>query len=841
MEVSYRWLQDFIELPESPEEVGKLLTGTGLEVEGIEQISPSGETVAPEALNGIVIGEVLTCTKHPDADKLSLTTVDVGTGEPLSIVCGAPNVAAGQQVIVALVGATLHPTSGEPFVIKKAKIRGAVSEGMLCAEDEIGLGTSHAGIMVLPTDGPALRLPNGTPAAQYFNREADYRISIGLTPNRIDAASHLGVARDLHAVLNRPLRYQAKGVDGFTVDNQDLTLDVQVEDPASCPLYTGLTISGLTVGESPDWLKQRLLSIGLKPINNIVDVTNFVCHDLGQPLHAFDADKIAGGKVVVKTLPEGTPFVTLDGTERKLTAADLMICDAEKPMCIAGVFGGQNSGVTAQTTRIFLESAYFSPMSVRKTAQYHGLKTDASFRFERGTDPRMPIPALTQAALLIKKIAGGLISSDRIRVESDAYLDISAYFRVPIRYRNIDRLIGIKIDRQEIHGILDRLDILTADARSEGHDIDDGFVALVPPYRVDVTREADVIEEILRIYGLDNVPLSQNLAADSLSEFPRVDPDGWQSRVGQLMAANGFHEILTLSLTRPAYHDAIRPSLPGEDVTLLNPLSDELSVMRQTLLFSSLETLVHNLNRRQRDLKLFEFGKVYYKVESPQRTGSSGLDESKSTRYVERMRLSMVITGNQQAESWLQKNQSVAYHDLATAVQRVLNLFRIKSFDTQPADPQLFQYGLTYMVNKKPLVSLGLVKGQLTKLVDLKQPVFYADFDWAALMKAAVRPVRYEEVSRFPDVRRDLSLVLDQGVTFEQISRLAHQTERKLLRSINTFDVYEGEALGTGKKSYSVSFLLQDPTQTLTDTTIDKTMQQLMAVFERELGAVIRK
>ena len=833
MEVSYNWLQEFIELTESPAEVGKLLTGTGLEVEGIEKIRPSGEPATADSLAGVVIGEVLTCTKHPDADTLSLTTVDVGAAEPLSIVCGAPNVAAGQKVVVALVGATLHPTSAagtpaEPFQIKKAKIRGAVSDGMICAEDEIGLGASHAGIIVLTTN-----LPNGSPAAQYFNRDDDYRISIGLTPNRIDAASHFGVARDLYAVLNRPLRYQGTTTNKFTVDNHDLTLNVRVEVPDACPLYTGLTLSGLTVGESPDWLKQRLLSIGLKPINNIVDVTNFVCHDIGQPLHAFDADKIMGGQVVVKTLPEGTPFVTLDGVERKLTATDLMICDAEKPMCIAGVFGGQHSGVTAQTTRIFLESAYFSPMSVRKTAQHHGLKTDASFRFERGTDPQMPIPALMKAAVLIKEVAGGEITSERIRVESDAYPAISDFFQVPVRYRNIDRLIGIEIDRWEISQILDRLGILSAALPGEGPGIENetGFLALVPPYRVDVTREADVIEEILRIYGLDNVPLSKNLAADSLSEFPKVDPDGWQSRVGQLMAANGFHEILTLSLTRPAYHDAIRDSLPGADVTLLNPLSDDLSVMRQTLLFSSLETLVYNLNRRQKDLKLFEFGKVYHKATS----------ETGTTKYVERMRLSLVMSGNQQPESWLQKGQAVAYHDLATAVQRVLNLFRIKAFETQPADSALFQYGLTYVLNKKPLVSLGLVKPGLTKLVDLKQPIFYADFDWAALMKAAGSKVRYEEVSRFPDVRRDLSLVLDKSVTFEQISRLAHQTERKLLRTINAFDVFEGEQLGPDKKSYSVSFTLQDTTQTLTDATIDKTMQRLMSAFERELGAVIRK
>jgi phenylalanyl-tRNA synthetase beta chain len=809
MEISYKWLQEYIELPELPEVVGKILTGTGLEVEGVEKID-----AIPGGLEGVVIGEVLTCSRHPDADKLSLTTVDVGAEQSLPIVCGAPNVAAGQKVIVALVGATLHPSSGAPFQIKKAKIRGAASEGMICAEDEIGLGASHAGIMVLDTD-----LPNGTPAARYFNLEADYQIAIGLTPNRIDAASHFGTARDLKAVLNRPLTMPS--VDGFSVNNQDLSLDVRVDDVVACPRYTGLTISGLTVQESPDWLKQRLLSIGLNPINNVVDVTNFVCHDLGQPLHAFDADKIAGNQVVVKTLPEGTPFVTLDGVERKLTATDLMICDAEKPMCIAGVFGGQNSGVTSQTTSIFLESAYFSPASVRKTAQHHGLKTDASFRFERGTDPNMPVFALKRAALLIQDVAGGVVSSDI----TDLYPTPIDPFRVLVRYKNIDRLIGIQIDRVEIHRILSALDIEADEINTES------FIAVVPPYRVDVTREADVIEEILRIYGLDNVPLSVHLAADTLSEFPKVDPNQWQSRVGQLLAANGFYEILTLSLTRPAYNDALRSTLTGADVTLLNPLSEELSVMRQSLLFSSLETLVYNINRRQKDLKTFEFGKIYSQVQS----------EDGSVKYVEKMRLSLAMVGNQTAESWQQKAQSIAFHDLATSVQRVLNLLRIKQVDTQPADSALFQYGLTYLVNKKPLVSLGLVQPKLTKLVDLKQPVFYADFDWNALLKLANAKARYEEVPRFPEVRRDLSLVLDKTVTFEQISRLAHQTERKLLRSINVFDVYEGENLGSGKKSYSVSFTLQDPTQTLTDAAIDKTMQRLISGFERELSAVIRK
>ena len=823
MEISYNWLNEYIDLPETPEEVGKRLTATGLEVEAIEKIN-----AVPGGLEGVVIGEVLTATKHPDADKLSLTTVDVGAAEPVSIVCGAPNVAAGQKVVVALVGTTLYPAGSagspaEPFQIKKAKIRGVSSEGMICAEDEIGLGTSHDGIMVLETD-----LANGTPAARYFNLEADYRISIGLTPNRIDAASHMGVARDLSAATEWEMHEQSSKIDSFSIDNEDLTIPVRVEAPDACPLYLGVTISNLTVAESPDWLKRRLVAIGLKPINNIVDITNYVCHDIGQPLHAFDADKVAGNEVIVKTLPEGTPFVTLDGVARKLTATDLMICDAEKPMCIAGVFGGQYSGVTAQTTRIFLEAAYFSPSSIRQTAQHHGLKTDASFRYERGTAPTSPIWGLMRAAVLLREIAGGVISSDVVRVESDAYAGIADFRWVPMRYRNIDRLIGMQLDRQLMHDILDRLGIISEAAPD---DSDADFTALVPPYRVDVTREADVIEEILRIYGLDNVPLSPVLAAESLSEFPKVDPNQWQSRVGEALAANGFHEILTLSLTRPAYNDAIRPTLSGADVSLLNPLSEELSVMRQTLLFSALETLVYNANRRQRDLKTFEIGKVYAKT----------VRDDGSTKYTEQPRMSLAIMGGQQAESWRQKARPVEYHDIATAVQRVLDLFRIKSYDTQPADTTLFQYGLTYIVNKKPLVSLGLVQPKLTRLVDLKQPVFYADFDWSALLKLAGGKIRYQEVPRFPEVRRDLSVVVDQGISFAQMSQLASQTERKLLRSLNVFDTYEGENLGAGKKSYSVSFLLQDPTQTLTDAAIDKTMQRLMTAFERELDAVIRK
>ncbi|MEZ0539201.1 phenylalanine--tRNA ligase subunit beta [Fibrella arboris] len=814
MNISYSWLTQFIDVDKTPDELDHILTSTGLEVDGIERVD-----LIPGGLTGVVIGTVLTCERHPDADKLSITTVDVGGEQPLNIVCGAPNVAAGQRVVVATVGATLHPKNGEPFAIKKAKIRGAASEGMICAEDEIGLGESHAGIMVLTTD-----VPNGTPAAKFFDLEADSRIEIGLTPNRADAASHLGVARDLRAVLDIPVKWPS--VDAFAVASTDFTLQVRVEDAEACPRYTGLTMSGLTVAESPKWLKQRLLSIGLTPINNIVDITNFVCHGLGQPMHAFDAAAITTGEVVVKTLPAGTLFTTLDGVERKLSATDLMICNGESEgMCIGGVFGGKTSGVSEKTTRIFLECAYFSPASIRKTAQHHGLKTDASFRYERGTDPNMPIFALTYAALLIQEVAGGSVTSNIV----DLYPQPIADFRIPVTYRNIDRLIGIQIDRKRIIQILNALDIQAADLTESG------FVAVVPPYRVDVTREADIVEEILRIYGLDNVPLSPSLSANTLSEFPATDVNQLQGRIGQVLAANGFVEAMSLSMTRPAYHDAIRDSLPLADVRLLNPLSDELSVMRQTMLFSVLEALVYNLNRRQRDLKLFEFGKVYGSSQVENESGTS------SKKYHESPRLALAMVGDKAAESWEQKGQSVAFHDLKAAVHTVLASLRIQPTDQQPADPAQFQYGLTYTVNKKPIVTFGLVQPKLAKLADAKQAVYYADFDWALLTKRYSGKTSYVDVPRFPEVRRDLSLVIDKTVSFEQIQKLATQTERKLLRGINVFDVYEGDSLGSGKKAYAVSFTLQDATQTLTDAVIDKTMQRLMNQFEKELGAVIRK
>lgn len=806
MKISYNWLKELIDIQESAEEIGKVLTATGLEVEGIDPVER-----VEGGLEGIVIGEVLTCEPFTVKEKtLHLTTVDIGTGVPSNIVCGAANVAAGQKVVVATVGATIHPTGGEPFTIAKRKVYGHPSEGMICAEDEIGLGASHAGIMVLDTD-----LPNGTLAAEYFGLLPDYVIEIGLTPNRADAASHLGVARDVKAVLNRALKMPA--VENFTVADTTSPIEVSVENAEACPRYAGVTITGLTVTESPDWLKDKLKAVGVRPINNVVDITNYICHELGQPLHAFDAAKIIGNKVIVKTLPAGTPFMTLDGVERKLSDRDLMICNAEEPMCIGGVFGGTKSGVSEQTTGIFLEAAYFSPARIRKTGTFHGLKTDASFRFERGTDPNLPVYALKRAALLIQEVAGGQVTSEIV----DIYPNPIPNHEVNVKYKNVDRLIGKVLDRELIKRILTSLDIQIQNETPEG------FLASVAPYRVDVTREADVIEEILRIYGFDNIELSENLATDFLSGFPIVDPDRQKLRIANLLAANGFNETMANSLTKPVYNDAVRASLPGEDVVMLNPLSEDLSVMRQTMLFSGLESLAYNLNRRQRDLRICEFGKTYHRVES---------------KYKELSHLVLLMAGNQRAESWLAKDQKLAFHDLAGMVHLVLNAFRVQQVEKQEIqDKTIFEYGLTYTLKKKPVVSFGQVKGKLTKLADIKQPVFYADFDWAYLLKQYNDKVRFTEVSKFPEVRRDLSLVLDKTVTFEQIRQTAHKYERELLTNINVFDVYEGENIGTDKKSYSVSFTLQDEAQTLTDKVIDKTMQKLMMAFEKDLNAVIRK
>ena len=810
MKISYNWLKSLIEINESAEEIGKLLTATGLEVEGIEEI----ESIKG-GLKGFVVGEVLTCETFMVKEKqLSLTTVSIGAETPSTIVCGAANVRAGQKVIIATLGTTIYFADGKSFIIEKRKVYGHPSEGMICAEDEIGIGHSHDGILVLDTT-----LPNGTPAMQYFKSigksfEADYQIEIGLTPNRADAASHLGVARDLRAVLGREITMPS--IENFKSVSQPTDFQVVLENTEACPRFCGLEIRGITVKESPEWLKNALLAIGLNPISNIVDITNYICHTLGQPMHAFDADEVKGHKIVVRVPESGTKFTTLDSTERTLSGSDLMVCNEEEPMAIAGVFGGQKSGIKPTTQNVFLEVAYFSPVWVRRTATFHGLKTDASFRYERGTDPNMPPFAIRLAAVLIQELAGGEIIGEPI----DVYPNPIANFEITVKHKNINRLIGKNLDDRLIHKILKSLDIeILSDNGSE-------MQVSVPPYRVDVTREADVIEEILRIYGFDNIELSETLQTDFLSSFAEKDVDKLQFRIIELLAANGFNEIQTLSITRPVYNQALEATAKGETVVLLNPLSEELSVMRSSLLLTGMESVAYNINRRQKDLKLFEFGRSYFKNED---------------KYKENKHLGVWMTGNRQSESWASPSTALAFHDLALVVQKVLKAMKVVKFDTQEADSSVFQYGLTYLINKKPVVSLGLVKSQLAKLADVKQAVFYADFDWEYLLKQYSGKVAFVEIPKFPEVRRDLSIVIDSEVKFEQVSAIATKTEKSLLQNINAFDVYAGEKLDKGKKSYSVSFTLLDKEKTLTDDVIDRTMQRLIAAYEKELGAVIRK
>ena len=804
MKISLNWLKQYIEIDQSPEEISALLTGSGLEVEGMEEV----ETV-PGGLKGIVIGEVLTCDKHPNADKLSITTVDIGAEAPSPIVCGAPNVAAGQKVVVATVGTTLYPKGGDSFKIKKAKIRGEVSQGMICAEDEIGLGTSHDGIMVLDT-----HLPNGTPAARYFDLESDIVYEIGLTPNRADGASHFGVSRDLKVLLDKPAELPA--VEAFTIDNQDREIKVTVENTEACPRYSSLTMTNVEVKESPEWLQTRLRTIGINPTNNVVDVTNYVLHSIGQPMHAFDADAITGDQVIVKTLPEGTKFTTLDEKERSLAAKDLMICSTEAGMCIAGVFGGTKSGVKESTKNVFLESAYFSPDYIRKTAQTHQLKTDASFRYERGTDPNITVYALKLAALLIKEVAGGEIASEI----SDIYPEPIAHFTVPVKYAHITRLIGQEIEKERIHQILTGLDIQMTEVT------EDSFVAVVPPYRVDVQREADIIEEILRIYGYNNISIDPHLSSTFLSQFKEKDPDKIQREITRQLAGKGFNEIVTNSLTKDGYVKEVNSIDEGHNVHVLNFLSEDLNVMRQDLLFHGLEVISRNVKRRLTNLSLFEFGTTYHLING---------------KYVERARLGLFVTGQTRGEHWLEPGRPVHFHDLSATVSSLLNKFGISQYDTRETQSDLFSYGLSIQVNKKDLVHLGKVNPKQAGKADVSSEVFYADFDWNYLCKLYQTEFDYKPLSKFPEVKRDLSLVIDKSVKFEDIRKMALKYERNLINCINVFDVYEGDKIDANKKAYAVSFYLQDDTKTLTDKLIDKTMKRLMQGFERELGAMIRK
>jgi phenylalanyl-tRNA synthetase beta chain len=803
MKISINRLKQYISLHESPEEIAALLTRSGLEVEAVEEfVSVKG------GLEGIVIGEVLTCSKHPDADKLKITTVDIGTDTPSQIVCGASNVAAGQKVVVATVGAMLYPTTGEPFEIKKAKIRGQVSEGMICAEDEIGIGTSHAGIMVLETD-----LPNGTPAKDYFEVSEDHILEIGLTPNRADAASHLGVARDLRALLQRPICIPSEKELNKEVSGPSITVEVQNE--ADCPRYSGVVVTDLKVATSPQWLQNFLRSIGLEPINNVVDITNFILHDLGQPLHAFDAEKISEGRVIVGKLEKGSEFITLDEKVRKLSGEELMICDSKGGMCIAGIFGGKGSGVSDQTTSIFLESAYFSPDIIRKGSQFHGLKTDASFRFERGTDPNMPVYALKRAVTLLREIAGGKVASELI----DLYPEPVKDFEVEVEYAHIDRLIGKKIPHEEVKSILENLDIRVEDMTATG------FKAIVKPYRVDVTREADIIEEILRIHGFHQVELTDKLATDFLAEHPAKDLNKLQYRLTEMLAGLGYFELITNSLTKPIYAEKSGFIDPSKSVEIYNKLSEDLGVMRQSLLFSGLEVMAHNINRKQIDLRAFEFGTVYSKNESG---------------YKEGRRLAIFHSGNRSAESWIEPAKPFGFADLYATVERILNRLSIEIGSVELVESEPFVYGLLLKLGEKEIGRLGLLAEHTLKLAEVRQEVWFADLDWDLLTKKASGLKKYQEISKFPEVRRDLSLVIDKSVTYDRVKSVAEKAGGKLLRKISVFDVYQGEKIESGKKAYALSFILQDQENTLTDKVIEKTMSKLIEAFQEQVGAIIR-
>ena len=799
MKISYKWLKQFIQTNKTPAEISLILTNIGLEVESLEKV----QTI-PGGLEGLLIGYVKECTQHPNADRLKVTKVDVGASEDLQIVCGASNVAAGQKVVVATVNTTVYPTDGEPFKINKSKIRGEVSEGMICAEDEIGLGHDHEGIMVLDADAQV-----GSDAKNYFKLEDDYMFEIGLTPNRADAASHLGVARDLAAYLK--LTISMPDISEFKIDNKDLNIPVVVEDEEACPRYSSLTISGISIKESPDWLKDKLNVIGIRPINNVVDATNYVLHDLGQPLHAFDTDAISGGRVIVKKCAEGTLFTTLDGIERKLSANDLMICNAEQPMCIAGVFGGTSSGVKASTTKIFLESALFNAVSVRKTSKRHGLKTDASFRFERGTDPEMTVIALKRAALLIKELAGGYISS----TISDLYPSSVKPFDVSITYKNVDRLIGKSISPDEIRSTLTGLGI-TISSENEG-----GMILEVPSYKVDVTREVDIIEEILRIHGYDNVEIPMQIRA-SLNHTSKPDKEALQNQVADLLTANGFLEILTNSLTKLSYS-----SQPEQAVRILNPLSSDLDVMRQSLLFSGLEALSYNHNRRNADLKLYEFGKVY------------SLD---AEGYRENQRLSVFIAGAKDPENWNSKTAQTDFYNLKSAVDLIIGRLNVNGLTAVKTENPNMSSGIAYRKGERLLVEFGMVSKAALKKLDISNDVFYADFDWDLVIRSVRNnKISYREVSKFPAVRRDLSMLLNKEVSFDQLRQIAQKTEKRLLKEVNVFDVYMGDKLPEGKKSYALSFVLQDEEKTLNDKQIEAIMQKLILNFEKQAGAEIRK
>lgn len=808
MKISYNWLRQYINPIPAPKEVSVLLTNCGLEVESMETV----ESVKG-GMKGLVVGEVKTCVQHPNADKLKLTAVDIGNGPLLNIVCGAPNVAAGQKVIVAPIGTTVNPVDGEPFEIKKSKIRGEVSEGMLCAEDEIGLGKSHAGLLLLDSSAVI-----GSSVRDYFKIEDDVVFEIGLTPNHADAASHYGVARDLYAAL---LHSSANAhtpslpnTDTFKVDNTNLPIAVEVKDPTACPRYSGITVSGVTVAESPDWLKNKLKAIGVGPINNIVDITNFVLHEVGQPLHAFDADEIKGKKVVVKLATAGEKFVTLDEAERTLSPDDLMICNAEDSMCIAGVFGGIKSGIKTTTKNIFIESAYFNPGYIRRTSKHHGLKTDASFRFERGTDPEITLYALKRAALLIKEIAGGSISSNVV----DIYPVPVQPTMLSVNYERMNKLAGIAIDHAVMKNILTSLNIKVVKETADGLELS------VPAYKNDVTSEADIVEELLRIYGYNNIPMPAGIRM-SVPNTVNVDREHIQNTIADYLSAQGFYEMVNNSLSKSKY-------ATDTAVKILNPLSNDHDVMRQTMLFGGLQAIEYNRNRRSGDLKLYEFGKTYAKGDA---------------KYNEENHLSIFLTGKRQKEQWNADKGNVSLYTMKSYVNGILAKCGIDMSgarqgveEKQSADAMLSS-ALEVMVNTKTLVRYGTIKKTVLKQFDITADVLYADFNWDALVKLSSKnKTTFKEMPKFPEVKRDLSMVLDRHIHFGEIEKIAFATERKLLKEVNLFDVYQGDKIEQGKKSYAISFILQDTASTLTDAQIDKVMNKLMENFEKA-GAVIRK
>lgn len=807
MKISYNWLKEFAPFTLEEEKAAEILTDLGLEIEGMER----WESVRG-GLRGIVIGKVLTCVPHPNSDHLHITTVDLGDGSPVQIVCGAPNVAAGQTVPVATLGAVLYDKDGSEFRIKESKLRGEVSKGMICAEDELDLGDSHEGIMVLPDNIPA-----GTPASEVFHVETDTVFEIGLTPNRADAMSHLGVARDLAARL----KYQGEPLE-ITLPQREIQptdefpVKVVVEDPKRAPRYCGIVIKGVKIAPSPAWLANRLKAVGVNSINNVVDITNYVLQSLGQPLHAFDLRQV-GGEIHVKTCPEGTPFVTLDGEQRKLSQEDLMICSATAPMCIAGVYGGLESGIKDDTTDVFIESAYFDPVTIRRTAKRHGLQTDASFRYERGIDPNITLDALCLAARLMCTLAGGHIASGITDICSDPA--VKAPFPVTFRYDHVARLLGKDIPHQDIRKILEALEIKIVEQTPEALRLE------VPAYRVDVQREADVAEDLLRVYGYNHIEVSPVLHTSIVSDDKR-SPERLFNLCGDLLAARGYHEIMSNSLTRSAYTALTKEIDPQTTVRLLNPLSSDLDVLRQNLLFCALEAVARNISHRRCDLRLFELGKTYNHY---------------GDRYVEENHLAMTLTGKANEESWRGPQREANYYDLRADFDRVMARLGIGELNTIPCESDLLSEGADIASGKTVIARIGKVSRRILKAFDIAQDVYYCDILWEKVLELARKTsITCQDLPKYPSVRRDLALLVDENVTYQQLHNTAFAAERHILKGVNLFDVYQGKNLPEGKKSYALSFTLADAEKTLDEKRIEAAMKKLMGAFEKQFGATLR-